>query len=85
MKFRSDNAKLAIRIPHLGKTLRFSRGAYSTDDPAEIGILRGHSLVEIDLPSKRSELDDQAREAGVKAPEELPSKDAVKQAITEAE
>lgn len=35
----------SVYVPRLGRLIRFDGGTYSTDDPAEVRVLRGHPLV----------------------------------------
>lgn len=51
MKFKSK-AK-AIYSPRLGRRIEFKRGTYSTDDPAEIAMLRRHPRVE-EAPARKA-------------------------------
>ncbi len=82
MKFQSSVQ--SIYVPTTGQTVRFKRGSYKTEDPAEIALLSDHPRVTIATSSAtRDELNEVAREAGVAGPENLPNKDAVEEAIEE--
>lgn len=46
MKFKSKARR--IFKPGSGVDVEFTNGIYSTDDPAEIAVLKHHPLVEVD-------------------------------------